>query len=187
MNGDIHYSTFLYFSYGSNLMKERIHINNPTAEIYGVGKLTGWKLTYDVPIDYEPSLWYGASATIRPGGPDDYVYGVVWKIKSEDMAYLDSQETYYQPIDVLIEMENGELVKCRSYEMHKNTSGNHLPSPHYKEIIVRGAKQNKLPEDYIRYLKSFPDNGLSSPPPNYLKVMDVVQKLANAAKKNSES
>ncbi|CAL1533273.1 unnamed protein product [Lymnaea stagnalis] len=174
VNVDCHEETFLYFSYGSNLMKERIHINNPTAVLFGVGKLNGWRLTYDVPRDHEPSLWHGASATIRPSC-NEYVYGVVWKIKSEHMAFLDSQETFYQPIQVTIEMEDGRTVGCRSYEMHQNTTGNHLPSPHYKEVIVRGAKQNNLPEDYIRYLESFPDNGLTSPPPNYLKVMEQVR------------
>ena len=31
--------TFLYFAYGSNLLKTRIHINNPSAEFYDVAKL----------------------------------------------------------------------------------------------------------------------------------------------------
>lgn len=30
---------FLYFAYGSNLLKQRIHINNPTAIRIGTGKL----------------------------------------------------------------------------------------------------------------------------------------------------
>lgn len=37
LNGDT--STFQYFAYGSNMLKERIHINNPTAKVCGVGKL----------------------------------------------------------------------------------------------------------------------------------------------------
>lgn len=31
--------TFLYFAYGSNLLKKRIRINNPSAEFIGTGKL----------------------------------------------------------------------------------------------------------------------------------------------------
>lgn len=31
--------TFLYFAYGSNLLKKRIKINNPTAEFIGIGRL----------------------------------------------------------------------------------------------------------------------------------------------------
>lgn len=33
------HNCFLYFAYGSNLLKERIHINNPSAKMIGVGKL----------------------------------------------------------------------------------------------------------------------------------------------------
>lgn len=31
--------SFLYFAYGSNLLKKRIHINNPSAEFLGIGRL----------------------------------------------------------------------------------------------------------------------------------------------------
>lgn len=31
--------TFLYFAYGSNLLKKRIHINNPSATFIGIGRL----------------------------------------------------------------------------------------------------------------------------------------------------
>lgn len=32
--------TFFYFAYGSNLLKKRIRINNPSSEFVGIGKLT---------------------------------------------------------------------------------------------------------------------------------------------------
>uniref|UniRef100_A0A8C1UVD5 Gamma-glutamylcyclotransferase n=1 Tax=Cyprinus carpio TaxID=7962 RepID=A0A8C1UVD5_CYPCA len=32
-------STFLYFAYGSNLLKERLQLKNPSATIYCVAKL----------------------------------------------------------------------------------------------------------------------------------------------------
>lgn len=35
----------------------------------------------------------------------------------------------------------------------------HRPSPMYLDVIIRGAKQNKLPEEYIRSLESTPANG----------------------------
>lgn len=33
------HNCFLYFAYGSNLLKERIHINNPSAKMISVGKV----------------------------------------------------------------------------------------------------------------------------------------------------
>lgn len=32
-------STFLYFAYGSNLLKERLQLKNPSASVYCVAKL----------------------------------------------------------------------------------------------------------------------------------------------------
>ena len=34
-----------------------------------------------------------------------------------------------------------------------------VPSKVYKNVIIQGAKQNGLPEDYITQLKNIQDNG----------------------------
>ncbi|KOB75256.1 Gamma-glutamyl cyclotransferase-like venom protein isoform 1, partial [Operophtera brumata] len=52
--------TFLYFAYGSNLLKKRIHINNPTAVFLGIGRLENHHLDF---IKYSEH-WRGTSATI---------------------------------------------------------------------------------------------------------------------------
>uniref|UniRef100_A0A0B6ZSF3 gamma-glutamylcyclotransferase n=1 Tax=Arion vulgaris TaxID=1028688 RepID=A0A0B6ZSF3_9EUPU len=162
-------------SYGSNLLRERILINNPTAEIYGIGKLSGYKLMFDTPIGCEHSKWYGAHATIRPAESVNYVCGVIWDVHLEDMDSLDSQEAFYDPIEVQVLGDSGGYVTCRTYEMIQETTGDCLPSPHYKKVVIDGAKQNELPEEYIEYLECFPDNGVTDTPPNYRKVMDMVE------------
>ncbi|CAG5120733.1 unnamed protein product [Candidula unifasciata] len=166
-------NTFQYFAYGSNMLTERIHINNPTAKFYGIGKLYGYRLTFDVPVGIPVSNWHGASGTIRSAGPKEYVYGVIWSIKTEDLAYLDSQEAHYMPIQVDIELDGGKSVSCRSYEMHNETSRIPLPSPHYKR-------------EYIQQLERFPDNGLAVVPPNYLRVMEVVAKYKVGKEKSGQ-
>ncbi|KAH9519965.1 hypothetical protein Btru_071374 [Bulinus truncatus] len=177
MNGELKLATFKYFSYGSNLLKERILINNPTAQVYGTGKLHGYHLEFDTPVGCGKSRWYGAAATVRPK-EGSFVYGVIWDVHLEDKDNLDSQEAYYHPIEVDVE-SNGEKIKCRTYEMQKNTTGYSLPSPHYKKVLIDGARQNGLPEEYIEYLESFEDNGVTDTPPNYRKVMDMVETFRN--------
>ncbi|KAJ8920297.1 hypothetical protein NQ315_011958 [Exocentrus adspersus] len=63
---------FLYFAYGSNLLEQRIHIQNPTAVRHDIGKLKDYQLDF---ITFS-RRWKGASATIIPkkrrprlGGP----------------------------------------------------------------------------------------------------------------------
>ena len=39
--------TFLYFAFGSNLLTERIHINNPSAVFRSIAKLRDHKLDFN--------------------------------------------------------------------------------------------------------------------------------------------
>ena len=39
--------TFLYFAYGSNLLTERIHINNPSAVFKNIAKLPEHQLDFN--------------------------------------------------------------------------------------------------------------------------------------------
>lgn len=39
--------TFFYFAYGSNLLTERIRINNPSARAKGIGELKNYKLDFN--------------------------------------------------------------------------------------------------------------------------------------------
>ena len=40
-------NTFFYFAYGSNLLTERIRINNPSARAKGIGVLKEYKLDFN--------------------------------------------------------------------------------------------------------------------------------------------
>ena len=44
-------STFLYFAYGSNLLTERIHFQNPSAVFRGAAQLYGYKLEFRLPSE----------------------------------------------------------------------------------------------------------------------------------------
>lgn len=93
--------TFLYFAYGSNLLADRIHINNPSAKRAGIGKIEVNKFTlfniayrlvslqgYELDFITFSKRWRGNSATIvnRPGS---HVWGALWEINNEDMVALD--------------------------------------------------------------------------------------------------
>ena len=42
-------SSFLYFAYGSNLLTERIHFQNPSAIFRGAAQLDGYRLEFRLP------------------------------------------------------------------------------------------------------------------------------------------
>ena len=61
-------------------------------------------------------------------------------------------------MDVDIRDTAGERFRCLTYQLRLGWEPA-PPSPHYKDIIIRGAQQNQLPENYLHFLKSIRDNG----------------------------
>ncbi|XP_035826518.1 gamma-glutamylcyclotransferase isoform X2 [Aplysia californica] len=172
---------FQYFSYGSNLLRERILIRNPTAKFKCLGKLKNYALDFDTPQGYDQKYWHGAGATIEPK-EGSYVMGCVWEIDEDQTDNLDAQEAGYHPIFVDVDLETKERVTCRSYQMDYETrTGDHRPNPFYLKVIVDGAKQNNMPADYIAFLGEFSTNGNRDPPPVYHKVLEMIEKFRNSA------
>ncbi|XP_066942378.1 gamma-glutamylcyclotransferase-like isoform X2 [Macrobrachium rosenbergii] len=149
---------FLYFAYGSNLLTERIHINNPSAKKIQVGKLKDYRLDFN----YFSQRWKGCAATIVED-PGNHLYGVLWEIANEDLAHLDTQECVhqgiYKAVEVDVETLTGEQVRARSYQIIRPLEQDRRPSSVYLDVIVRGAKENGLPEDYVKFLEGIEHNG----------------------------
>jgi len=130
-----------------------------------VGLLRGYRLEFA----FMSKRWKGAAANIYPD-PQSHVYGVLWELNLEDQESLDEQEGVssgiYERISVTAEVE-GKLVSCQAYKVtesrRENAIATHggalLPSAVYKNVIIRGAKENKLPNEYIQFLENIADNG----------------------------
>ena len=65
----------------------------------------------------------------------------------------------YEPINVNVTSQTGETYNCRCYRVACEVEGDWRPSPHYKKVIISGAMENNLPEEYIEKLKCIEDNG----------------------------
>ncbi|KAK2723744.1 gamma-glutamylcyclotransferase-like [Artemia franciscana] len=170
-------NTFLYFAYGSNLLKERIHINNPSAKMKAVARLSGYQLDFN----YFSSRWNGAVTTITKT-PTDEVWGIVWEMDMEHRQTLNRQEgvhtSIYRPITVKVETREGETYVCRCYELIRPLEEDRRPSRVYKEVIIKGAIQNSLPDHYIHRLEKIVDNA-------YDGVVEIREQLINQHKVRS--
>jgi len=51
---------------------------------------------------------------------------------------------------------DGETVKCKTYR--GRWAGGGKPSPQYLDVMIRGAKQNSVPKEYLTYLENIPHN-----------------------------
>ncbi|XP_068092357.1 gamma-glutamylcyclotransferase [Hyperolius riggenbachi] len=171
--------SFYYFAYGSNLLKERILLDNPSASFHSIALLKDFRLAFGFPQGNQNSRWHGGVATVTESQGDE-VWGVVWKMDISSLDSLDIQEGVswgiYQPIEISVQTPNGELV-CRCYQMNQCIYG--LTSPQYKQVLCMGAKQNNLPLPYQKMLRELETNNYSGP-------NDIMDKLKEALRNDSE-
>ena len=78
----------LYFAFGSNLNKERLSVNCPSAQLKNVAKLENHKLLF---CGYS-ERWHGAVASIELSA-GDHCWGAVWSISEEEAMALDKLVT----------------------------------------------------------------------------------------------
>jgi len=166
---------FVYFAYGSNLLAERIHIQNPTAVRIGAGKLNGYRLDFN---EFS-SFWEGCPSTVVPD-PNEHVWGALWQLNTSDLSNLDQQEgvnmKMYLPFEVDIVTPNGDKVLSRCYKLVNQPLVKQIPLPldrrpskAYLETILLGAKETGLPLDYLQFLNEILDNGKNGPKMPWLK------------------
>lgn len=154
---------FAYFAFGSNLLKERLQLRNPSAIFCTTGRLKDYELNFGLWEKHAESTWHGGAATIesRPGAE---VWGVVWTLNIENLASLDEQEGVsqgmYSPLEVSVETDQGPML-CRTYQM--NNFHACPPSPQYKQVVCLGAEQNGLPIEYQKKLGAIQTNNYSGP------------------------
>ncbi|CAI4229681.1 unnamed protein product [Auanema sp. JU1783] len=144
---------FYYFAYGSNLLKERIRVQNKGAEYVCNGTLNGFKLAFV----HESQRWKGGLATIL-GDEKEQVCGCVWKVPLEYSPELDKQECGYHRLTVPVQCAES-VIECRTYQFSDLDAELKKPSPHYKTVILAGAVEHGLPEPYIKKLYGIDDNG----------------------------
>ncbi|XP_015371972.1 PREDICTED: gamma-glutamylcyclotransferase-like isoform X2 [Diuraphis noxia] len=161
-------NTFMYFAYGSNMLAQRIHIQNPTAVRIGTGKLNAFRLDFNT----FSRFWDGCPSTVVPD-PEEHVWGVLWRLNTSDLSSLDRQEgvdkKLYVPFEVNIVTPNGDNILSRCY-MLVNQPVKQIPLPlerrpskAYLETILLGANESGLPFDYLQYLSKILDNGNDGP------------------------
>ncbi|XP_034560349.1 gamma-glutamylcyclotransferase a [Notolabrus celidotus] len=169
---------FMYFAFGSNLLKERLQLANPSATFLTTGRLKDYELNFGLWEQHVENSWHGGVATIQ-SVPGSEVWGVIWTLSNENLSSLDKQEGVsqglYSPLEVLVETDEGPM-SCRTYQM--NNFHPCPPSPQYKEVVCLGAEQNGLPVEYLKRLDAVQTNNYSGP--------SILDQIRPVMMKNSE-
>jgi gamma-glutamylcyclotransferase len=141
-----------YFAYGSNLCVEQmVRRTGPMGEREErpqVARLPGYRLVFNM---------RGSDGQVYANvtQPGDEVIGVLYRCGEAALARLDVYEEGYDRRQVLVTLENGATREAMAYIARPEcTTDEAAPSPEYLEIILRGAKRQGLPQEYIASIES---------------------------------
>lgn len=155
----------LYFAYGSkmNIKKMDKVCGNSNYKIIGVCKLLGFRFENNE----HSKTWNGPAGDIVES-KNDFVLGVLYEINNPCRPSLDKSEGYqkdrlrpkntYEPIDITkflndCSERNGEEVFTYKHANIYKVGGLNCK---YKQIIIDGARQHTLSEDYISNFLDIP-------------------------------
>lgn len=146
-----------YFGYGSNINLVSLKAKGVIPFSTEFAVLAGWKLKFNV------QHWFrheGGMANIEPSSdPNDYVEGMLHYCSEEQLASLDTMESYgvgYDRIEVEVKTLK-ENIKALTYIGLPDFIDNScLPTRRYLNIIIKGALDAGLSQSYIEKLSHQP-------------------------------
>ncbi len=137
------------FAYGSNMLTVRLRGRCPSVMTLGAAKLNGYELRW-----HKKSKDGSGKCDIVPSAsPEAYVFGVLYEIADAEKGALDKAEGLghgYKEIEIQV-LCDGKQMTAKAYQA---TEINHALTPYswYRALVLAGAKEHHLPDDYIARL-----------------------------------
>lgn len=142
--------TFEYFAYGSNMFEVKLTKAAPTASFYSIGRVIGYMLRFNK----QSRDGSGKANIVATGVPTDEVWGVIYTIVDADRASLDRSELGYTPTEIDV-VTAARTMTALTYVAEPATIDETVrPYIWYKDFVVRGALQHRLPEAYVAQLQA---------------------------------
>jgi len=143
--------TFVSLAYGSNMLSSRIQERCPSARALGVAELHGHELKWHKRSKDES----GKCDVVQAKGKKQIVYGALFEIAASEKSELDTAEGLgngYEEKQVQVLFEG----KPRTVALYAATKTDSALRPYtwYKAFVVAGAKEHKLPSEYIHQLEA---------------------------------
>lgn len=153
MNSLISNTSHYYFSFGSNMSTPQMRKRCPSAERVGIGIIQQYELVFNRKGSYRPG---GVASIVPSEDPDQYVYGVIWKLTSKDLEELDNIEDpkAYERITIDVQLLGDQIYSCQTYISFPQANYV-IPDPHYLELLLEAARAADLPQDYIELISKF--------------------------------
>ena len=130
----------------------------PSALCIGAAVLSGYQLRFHK-VAKDGS---GKCDALKTGNLQDAVYGVAFQVEDRDFAALDEREDVpgggYSRKAVTVKMSDGSAeVYAECYFANPEFVDDNLaPYEWYRALVVAGALEHDLPEEYVRQLRDCP-------------------------------
>jgi gamma-glutamylcyclotransferase len=142
-----------YFAYGSNMLHERLQERVPSARPIAKGQLSGFRLAFHKRSNDES----GKGDIAHTDNSQDRAYGVVFDIDPKQEADLDRHEGLgygYEKEQIQITMEDGAILTALTYRaMSTHIDASLRPYTWYRDLVLYGARQNGLADEYIQMIE----------------------------------
>jgi gamma-glutamylcyclotransferase len=139
--------TSLLFAYGSNLASSEMQAWCPEARFAGIARLPGHRLA----LLRRSIRWGGGAVDIIPAAGEE-VWGVLYELPDGALDGLDAKEGEgwaYRRTNVQVEAVDGRPLEAAAYEVIDKEPEEVSPTPEYAALLVEGARERGLPEEYI--------------------------------------
>lgn len=139
----------LYFAYGSNMSSQRFMRRIESAKAIEIAYLKDRKVLFNKQgVD-------GSGKANLIDAPGEVTWGVLYEIENKDLIKLDRIEGGYERTSVQVWRISGEEVSVVSY-ISKNLTDDPAAYDWYKDLLIKGAREHNLPQEYIDYLEQLP-------------------------------
>jgi gamma-glutamylcyclotransferase (GGCT)/AIG2-like uncharacterized protein YtfP len=141
----------LYFSYGSFLDSATLKRHCPKANYIGKAILPNW----EVQFNFFSRTYKGGVTGIEPAVAK-LVRGILYDVSDEELLKLDVIEgvpegIYYRQTIYVVD-EFGNPIKAVTYRT-MNPRGPFKPTKSYLGLMIKGAKEHELEQNYIQQLE----------------------------------
>ena len=145
----------LYFAYGSNMSYRRLRLRIRSCQSLGIARLARHRLAFHKISENDGS---GKCDAFYTGEQHDVVIGVLYQIDKNDLPILDRFEGQgygYRRDPVIVQTDSGNVVEAQTY-LALRIDPELLPYRWYKNHVLQGAIENRLPDNYIEIIENLP-------------------------------
>ncbi|MEI6437384.1 MAG: gamma-glutamylcyclotransferase family protein [Candidatus Omnitrophota bacterium] len=136
-----------FFAYGVNMSHSHLFALCPGAKFIGEGELSDYLLIFD---GFSPD--YRGSVVNLEQSHDDAVCGGIFDISEGHLKAMDDDHGYPRHSErSLMEIRRpGDQPRLKAWVYHHEPLADGMPSHEYLDLMIKGARECNLPEEYIK-------------------------------------